>query len=254
VTRALVVLALVATPALAEPRSKQAKADVLFEQGQAHYTAGEYQAAIPLFKEAYELVHDPVYLFNVAQSYRKVADCLNAFDYYNQYLAQDPTSQQRDKVTAWLRELQPCVEQRQKEQQDARDAEALRRDAERRRIEAAKPRFADVDRGAPYRIAGIATASAGVVGLAVGVVFTIRGSNLQSELQTTCAKGCNWNDYLDKDEAGKRANVYAAIGWIGGGVAVLGGVGLYMLGRNRFERVQITPVNGGATVGASASF
>jgi tetratricopeptide (TPR) repeat protein len=254
VTRALFVLAIVATPAFGEPRSAQEKADVLFEQGQAHYQAGEYQAAIPLFEEAYELVRDPVYLFNIAQSYRRVADCLNAFDYYNRYLAQDPTSKQRDKVTAWVRELQPCVEQRHKERRDAHDAEALRRDAERRRIEAAKPRFADVDRGGPFRIAGIATASAGVVGLAAGVVFSIRGSSLQSELQTTCAKGCNWNDYLDKDAAGKRANVYAAIGWIGGGVAVLGGVGLYMLGRNRFERVQITPVNGGATMGASASF
>jgi len=256
VTRALVVLALVATPALADPRSTQAKADTLFEQGQAHYQAGEYQAAIPLFEEAYGLVHDPVYLFNIAQSYRKVADCFNAFEYYNRYLAQDPTSKQRDKVTAWLRELQPCVEQRHKEQEDALDAEALRRDAERRRIEAAKPRFADVDRGGPFRIAGIATASAGVIGLAAGVAFSIRGSNLQNELQTTCAKGCNWSDpaIRDKDSAGTRANVYAAIGWIGGGGAVLGGVGLYMLGRNRFEHVQITPVNGGATIGASASF
>jgi tetratricopeptide (TPR) repeat protein len=243
VTRAVVVLALVAAPVFGEPRAAQTRADVLFEQGQTHYQAGEYQAAIPLFQEAYELVHDPVYLFNIAQSYRKVADCLNAFDYYNRYLAQDPTSKQRDKVTAWLRELQPCVEQRHKEQQDARDAEQLRRDAERRRIEAATPRFADVDRGGPYRIAGIATASVGLAGLAAGIVYSIRGANLHDELQTTCAKGCNWNDpaIRAKDSAGSRANVYAAVGWIGGGVAALGGVGLYLLGRNRFERVQVTP-------------
>jgi tetratricopeptide (TPR) repeat protein len=253
VTKALVVLALVATPAFGEPRSAQAKADVLFEQAQAHYQAGEFQAAIPLFKEAYELVHDPVYLFNVAQSYRKVADCLNAFDYYNRYLAQDPKSKQHDKVSAWLRELQPCVEQRQKEQQDARDAEQLRREAERRRIDAATPRFADVDRGGPYRIAGIATASVGVVGIAAGIVFSIRGASLHNELQTTCTTGCNWNDpaIRDKDESGKRANVYAAIGWIGGGVAVLGGVGLYMLGRHRTERVQITPTSNGAMISGS---
>src|SRR5262249_59028642 len=95
------------TQAKTAPQTTQAKADVLFEQGQAHYQAGEFQAAIPLFKEAYELVHDPVYLFNIAQSYRKVADCLNAFDYYNRYLSQDPTTKQRDKVTPWLRELHP---------------------------------------------------------------------------------------------------------------------------------------------------
>lgn len=46
----------------------------------------EFQGAIELFKQAYELVRDPVYLFNIAQSYRKVADCENSFDYYTQYL------------------------------------------------------------------------------------------------------------------------------------------------------------------------
>jgi hypothetical protein len=37
-------------------------------------------------QQAYELVRDPVYLFNIAQSYRKVADCENSFDYDTQYL------------------------------------------------------------------------------------------------------------------------------------------------------------------------
>ena len=251
----MLVLALVARIAHADPAA-QAKADALFEKGQTAYQAGSFKDAIDLFKQAYELVHDPVYLFNIAQSYRKVADCLNAFDYYNRYLSQDPTTKQRDKVNAWLRELQPCVEQRQKEQQDAKEAERLRKEDERRRIDAATPRFGDVDRGAPFRIAGLATASVGALGLGVGVVFSVRGSNLRSELQTKCSMGCNWSDPMirDKDNAGSRANLYAAIGWIGGGVAVLGGVGLYMLGRNRVERVQITPAAGGATISASGSF
>ena len=65
-----------AAPKPASPAQKQA--DALFEKGLASYQGGKYQDAIAQFKQAYDLVHDPVYLFNIAQSYRKVADCTSA--------------------------------------------------------------------------------------------------------------------------------------------------------------------------------
>ena len=74
---ALVVLTGVARADKVDPAT-QAKADALFEKGQALYLGDEFQGAIELFKQAYELVRDPVYLFNIAQSYRKVADCENS--------------------------------------------------------------------------------------------------------------------------------------------------------------------------------
>src|SRR5438093_177956 len=101
----------------------QTKADVLFEHAQASYQAGQYQDAIELFKQAYELVHDPVYLFNLAQSYRKVFDCEAASDYYRRYLGEAPAAENKPKVQQWLTELQPCVEQRQKEHEAARRGE-----------------------------------------------------------------------------------------------------------------------------------
>ena len=242
----------------------QAKADVMFDQAQGFYRSGQFQAAIPLFQQAYELVHDPVYLFNIAQSYRKVLDCVNAFDYYNRYLteATDASAQQRDKVKGWLRELQPCVEQRQKELdavKRADEAERQRREQELAKRRAAQvPRYVEVDRGKPFRIGGVVVTGAGAAVLVVGVLYAIRGSSLKNELADECsdANGCDWSDptLRQKDSAGTSANTRAKIGLISGGVMALVGVGVYVYGRMKIETVQVTPSEGGATVSAQLSF
>ena len=240
----------------------QAKADVLFEKGQGLYQAGQFQAAIPLFQEAFDLVHDPVYLFNIAQSYRKVLDCEKASEFYAKYLAAatDADAKQRDKVQGWVRELQPCVEQRQQEhdavkraadQERARQAEELER--QRR---AARPTTTEIDRGRTLRIAGFVVGGAGVVGLGVGTVFLIRGRTLRNELRTACMTTCDWTDpdVLAKDSDGQRANTIATISWIGGGVAVLAGVGLYLWGKTKTETITVSPSATGATVSARLTF
>lgn len=238
----------------------QAKADVLFEKAQADYQAGQYQASIELFKQAYELIHDPVYLFNIAQSYRKVLDCESAFDYYNRYLAGAPNAENKAKVQQWLAELQPCVEQRQKEHDAAKrgeEAERQRKEEEERRKRAAvAPRDSIVDNGETFRIAGIATGAVGGVGIIVGILYGIKGSNAKSDIATQCAMGCDWSapniQQLDND--GRHANTMAKVGYIGGGIAALVGAGLYVFGRSRIEHVMVTPAEGGASVTAQLQF
>ena len=257
------VLVAAAAPASAQPidPNVQAKADLMFEQAQAHYEAGRYQAAIPLFKEAYELVHDPVYLFNIAQSYRKVLDCENAYDNYNRYLAEakEADAKQREKVQGWLRELAPCVDERRAEHERARRGEAAdraRRIEALRREQAAARVATTVDRGRPYRRAGLIAGAVGIAGLGVGATFSVLGARQKSALGDECATGCDWTDpdLLAKDRAGKRYNVIAGVGLIGGGVALAGGVTLYLLGRAKVEKVTVTPAPGGATVGAHLRF
>jgi tetratricopeptide (TPR) repeat protein len=268
VTRRLLVacmLVLGASPAIAGDKidpATQAKADVLFEKAQGNYQAGQFQAAIPLFQEAFDLVHDPVYLFNIAQSYRKVLDCENAFDFYTRYLnaATDADPKQREKVQGWLRELQPCVEQRQKEHdavKHAEENERQRRAEELARQHAAQPSgFTEVDHGRNLRLAGLITGGVGVVGLGIGVLEAIHGRSLKNELADACRTNCDWSDpaLQSKDSAGQRANTLSAIGLIGGGVAVLAGAGLYVWGRSKVETVQVTPSTTGATVSARLSF
>src|SRR5262245_44470609 len=117
--RALCVLVAMAGIASASPKSsspEQKQADALFVKGQASYESGKYPDAIEQFKEAYELVKDPVYLFNIAQSYRRVADCTAAAEYYRRYLDEAPNAENKQKVEQWLEEMRPCVEERQRQE------------------------------------------------------------------------------------------------------------------------------------------
>jgi tetratricopeptide (TPR) repeat protein len=258
----LLVLASVASAAPKSGSPAQKQADTLFEQAQASYQSGKYQDAITQFKQAYELVHDPVYLFNIAQSYRKVADCTSADEYYRRYLAEAPKAENKQKVEQWLEELRPCVEQRKQDQEAARksqeEAERLRRERElaQQQRPVAAPVETTVDRGAPLRIGGIALAGVGAIGLGVGIVYGVKGSNIRADIDEQCSLTCQWDspDIQAMHADGKSANTRAAIGYIGGGIAVLGGVALYMFGRTRVETVMVTPGAGGATVSAKLSF
>ncbi len=266
-----VVVALVVAPsgvsrADGTDTATQAKAGVLFEKGQAHFQAGEYQAAIQLFQDAYGLVHDPVYLFNIAQSFRKTLDCVAASDYYNRYLAQAKNGDAKTaaKVQGWLRELQPCVEQRRQEREAVEHAaqiereEKAREQAERQRQLAATthPITHEIDRGRGWRIGGVAAASVGVVGLALGVTYSVIGGNKKTEAATQLAMTHDLTDptYVSLDQDGRDANTLATVGYIAGGVLALGGVAMYIYGRIDVERVVITPAPGGAAVGITGSF
>ena len=259
--KALLVVAALAAVASASPKidpAVQAQADGLFEKGEASYQAGRYQEAISEFKQAYELVRDAVYLFNIAQSYRKVGDCASAYDFYGQYLAAAPNAENKDKVKQWIGELQPCVDERRKEQADA--ARRAQDEAERKRRddELARPRSAPIansDPGRPYRIAGIAVGGVGVAGLIVGVGYGIRSGHLKTQVADKCAMSCQWDspEITSLDDAGHSANLRAWVGYLGGGLAMIGGVALYWYGATRAE-VVVTPAPGGATVGAHVLF
>ncbi len=253
--RLLLVLLLVARVARADgvDAATQAKADVFFEKGQQDYQSNKFQAAIQLFQDAYELVHDPIYLFNIAQSYRKAADCQNASDYYNRYLSESPEAPNKQAVQGWLRELAPCVLQQKQRQLDAaRRAAALARAGTSEGLELSHP--AERDDGQGLRLAGLATGGIGVAGLVVGIVYGVKSNDLQRELELACTTSCDWAQQKSLDDQGKRANTIAIVGYVGGGVAVLAGVGLYVFGMTKVEHVTVTPAPGGATVGASWRF
>ncbi len=242
----------------------QAQADKLFIDGQASYQQGKYLAAIDLFKNAYGLVSDPVYLFNIAQSYRKIADCVSSHDYYVKYLEAVPKAPNKDKVQQWIFELRPCVDKtRELADEAARAAEEAER--QRQEAEAARqeprpmaPVETEVDRGGPYRISGIVLAGVGLLGIVVGATYGVKGNSIQADIDNLCSSPntCLWDsDKIQSlHEDGETANTRAKIGYIGGGVALAAGIALYMVGRDRVETVMVTPTSGGATVGAAFRF
>jgi len=262
---AVVLLTSVAHADSVDPQT-QAKADALFEKGQAMYLSDQFQGAIELFKQAYALVRDPVYLFNVAQSYRKVADCENAYDYYTQYLQAAPKAENKAKVQQWLRELEPCVEQHKRDHEAAQRAEQLERerkedDARREQLRGIQPPppvpvETEVDSGGAYRTMGAIGIAVGAIGVGLGGYYSVQGASARDDLKQLCAMGCVWTDpkvhALDSD--GQTDNTRAKIGYIGGGIAVVAGVALYMFGRMRVEHVVVSPTVGGAAVTAQLRF
>lgn len=59
----------------------------IFDRATQKYQAGELDAAVDLYVEAYETHPAPEYLFNIAQSHRKLEHCEQALHYYRLYLS-----------------------------------------------------------------------------------------------------------------------------------------------------------------------
>jgi hypothetical protein len=66
-----------------EQRSEAAR---LFEQAQAHLTAGELDRAVELFESSFQLSGEPVLVYDMAQAYRLKGDCESALRQYRRYL------------------------------------------------------------------------------------------------------------------------------------------------------------------------
>lgn len=72
-----------AAPA-ADPQTVEARR--LYQEGMAHFNLREYKQAVEQFQAAYRLRPDPVFLYNVAQSYRLAQDSDQALYFYQAYL------------------------------------------------------------------------------------------------------------------------------------------------------------------------
>jgi tetratricopeptide (TPR) repeat protein len=249
---AVVALCGFATVASADDDDARARAVVLFDQGKAHYEANELQLAIEKFKQAYELAKDPVYLFNLAQAYRNAADCEQGFDYYNRYLEEDPSAANADSVRRWIEELRPCANRIKALSTKAPAPAPVVSSVPSPTV--VQPTQQTIDRGSGLRTVGVLTAGAGTMALVVGIIYGVKAQSYENEIATACMRSCMWDDLASRDDAGQRANKLAWVGYIGGGLALGVGIGLYIVGTTKVERVTVMPSGDGATVSARLSF
>lgn len=257
-TRLAIAIILCVAPASRAdtPAENQAKAQVMFDAGERAYQLKDYDGAARQFLGAYELVKDPVYLFNIAQAFRMAKRCRQAQGFYKDFLTAAPESRSRAAIEGWLRELQPCADAEAEVERQRLELE--QRDRERAR----HPQTMEIDRGRRLRIGGIATAVAGVAALAVGTGYAIHSRTIQRQLESLCASpgGCPYepdpmNAVYKLHADGSRANEIAAVGFIAGGILVATGAGLYVWGRARVETVVVVePRTGSAAVSARIRF
>jgi tetratricopeptide (TPR) repeat protein len=102
----LLLVALVARPAGAATPEEKTKARELFQSGLVHYDLKEYPEALASFRDAYRVVQDPAFLYNIAQCYRRLGQNPEALDFYRNYLRRSPNAPNRAEVERRIDEIE----------------------------------------------------------------------------------------------------------------------------------------------------
>ncbi|MEM7607209.1 MAG: hypothetical protein AAF411_17795, partial [Myxococcota bacterium] len=154
-------------------RASDDEAVRLYAEARERFQAGEFERAITLLSEAYELSHEPVLLYNMARAHESIPGHeADALELYQRYLSVEPRVHRRqvdgriDALTRVLeadrarREAEDARVELERERRAALEAaareEALRREAESR----ASP--------FPWTVLGVGIASA-AVGVGLGL-------------------------------------------------------------------------------------
>jgi len=260
-SRALVIataLALVPAVAVAEepaaPEVIPPKARALAMQGRAYHDAGDYGNAIIAFKEAYVMAPSPGLLFNLAQAYRLAGNCDDAALMYRRYIATGPSVEGRTIAEGHLEAVERCSHKASLGiPQDPGAPVSIKTDRASGSLFSTAP---PSGRGRLEKNLGIGLAISGGVALAISAYYGFEAYESASEVEDGYAKGAKWKDLAPIDARGEHAQTYARVFGIGGGVAVAGGVALYLLGRRAesLPPIAVAPAKQGATVSAAWRF
>jgi len=259
---ASMAVVLLATPALAQPakpptaQQKQQAGD-LVKQAIAKSQGGDHQAAIDLYLGAYAIVPLPLLLSNIGSEYKMLKKPVEALKYFCKYLEAEPTGSNASYATSEAKVLQ--IELGNKAVDDTNvcapapvptpDPVVQPPVVERYGTET------QTDPGRPLTVAGMAVAGLGVVGLGVGVYFGLKARSISNEISDHDQSQPWPSDINQKEKDGQAAEDKQIILMTVGGIALAGGVVLYMLGRAKSseKRVAITPTATPSTVGVMFS-
>ncbi|MBA3393318.1 MAG: tetratricopeptide repeat protein [Deltaproteobacteria bacterium] len=105
------VLGMIAPAASAQPVDPEtkARADAAFAEGTAAFDASDFVRAALDFEEAYGLVPDAAYLFNIGQAYRFGKECVKATAAYQKFIELVPDAPNVDKAKLHLQEVKVCA-------------------------------------------------------------------------------------------------------------------------------------------------
>jgi tetratricopeptide (TPR) repeat protein len=92
--------------AQAQTAEQKRKAKEHFEKARRLYDVGKYKDAIEEYQKAYLNIEDPVFLYNIAQSYRLDNQPQEAVRFYKNYLRRHPDAENRAEVERKIEELQ----------------------------------------------------------------------------------------------------------------------------------------------------
>jgi tetratricopeptide (TPR) repeat protein len=251
-TRIAVLLCIVESVAFAQPTDPKpdpkpveakpplskfdtSKVEAMFDRGTKHYDLGEWDAAIAAFKQAYALMPDPSFLYNLGQSFRQKGACREATAAYKSYLRNAPDDD-RGKVEQFVRELDPCVKVEEEKARRLLPPPEL------------SPRHRTLRR------AGLITTGAGMLVLGGASFFAVRAVRTESESERCNTNPCAGSRVIDLDRKGQAAERNALVLGVIGAAVVATGATLYLYTRVRGEYITVTPTGGGGLVTLGHSF
>ena len=82
-----------------------------FQKGRQLFDVGRWDDAAAEFEQAYAIRSDPIFLYNMAQAYRRKGDAKRALDLYKNYLIKAPKSPQREEVEERILALQKQIDE-----------------------------------------------------------------------------------------------------------------------------------------------
>lgn len=209
----LYIMLLCAARATAQEESSAAdeEARMRFEAGSLAYEQGRYEAALNDFRQAYDLSHRPVLLFNIgaaAQNLRRDREALEAFERYLRDLPDAPNRAAVEARVAILRD-------------------ALAGDAEQGEI----PSDLTVVSTSPSA-AAIALTAGGAVVAVTGIVLLAVG-RVDSASVSDAERGTSWADVQGAYERAEPLTISGIVGLSVGVVAAAIGLVLWFVAPDR---------------------
>jgi tetratricopeptide (TPR) repeat protein len=261
---------LVATPVFAQPKppsdkDKQAAGE-LVKKAIAKAQAGDHQAAIDLYKQAYNLIPDPPYgpplLPNIGTEFLALDKPVDALSWFCKYLDKDPAGGMADFARA-----QAKVTQDKLGFHDVPEADVC------------KPQPPPVDHSHDHdhdvvvqppppppppaasgmtklQYAGIGVGAAGLIAFVAGAYFGKLAKD-DSDKITNHDPTMMWPDNIADIESEGQGYQNKQIGFmVVGGVAIVAGVTMFILGRGSKSNTEVTfvPTKGGGGIALGHTF
>jgi tetratricopeptide (TPR) repeat protein len=255
-----------APPAAAQTSLEQAKA--LTGRASIEYNIGHFEQALELYSLAYQALPTPALLFDIGQCHRMLGNAERAMFFFQGYLRDKPDAPNRVLVEQILADLQRQVDaQRAAHAQESAPAVTPAPGAATPADAVAPPPPPTAEVAAPpvignppLRVAGLASAGAGVVLMGTAAALGLHASSLSGEISQLSSSRGTWSPQYQSDyDSGKSAATAATVLYVVGGLALAtGGVLTYLGWPRRASDARpvavVAPAPGGASVGVVGRF
>lgn len=100
--------------------SLEDRVDAHVQKASEHFSAGRFKDSAKELRAAHELDPQPIFLFNIAQSFRRSQQLRDALSYYQRYLLADPKTSLRAETNGYIQELTVLLEKQEQLERERR--------------------------------------------------------------------------------------------------------------------------------------